>query len=101
LRSDFFQSKYGLIPEFKAGMHTGQVTTGEIGTLKKEIVYSGDVLNVSARIQGLCNEYNADMLLSYHLFKKLKLENVDFEKIGNLPLKGKKRMIDIIKLKGG
>ena len=30
--------KYGIKPVFKAGIHYGKVTTGEIGTLKKDIV---------------------------------------------------------------
>jgi adenylate cyclase len=40
------------------------VTTGEIGVLKKEIIFTGDVLNTAARIQGLCNQFNVDILIS-------------------------------------
>ena len=48
-------NNFGLLPEFKAGFHLGKVTTGEIGVIKKEIIFTGDVLNTTARIQGLCN----------------------------------------------
>ena len=48
-----YQSKFGILPAFKAGFHYGQVTTGEIGVLKKAIVFRGDVLNTTAHIQGL------------------------------------------------
>ena len=37
--SNKYQSRFGFVPGFKAGLHLGEVTTGEIGTLKKEIVY--------------------------------------------------------------
>lgn len=55
---------YGLVPEFKAGIHCGKVTTGEIGVIKKEILFTGDVLNTSARIQGNCNPLGVNILIS-------------------------------------
>ena len=39
-----YEKKFGLMPEFKAGMHFGKVTTGEVGVIKKVITHSGDVL---------------------------------------------------------
>ncbi len=77
-RQEWFQKQFGVSPKFKAGLHAGQVTTGEIGDLKKEIAFSGDVLNVTARIQGLCNEYQADLLVSGTLLDCLDLGD-DFE----------------------
>ena len=66
-----YNEKFGLLPEFKAGFHVGKVTTGEIGVIKKDIIFTGDVLNTTARIQGLCNEYEVDILVSSQLTKKL------------------------------
>jgi adenylate cyclase len=68
-----YQEQFGLLPEFKAGFHLGKVTTGEIGVIKKEIIFTGDVLNTAARIQGLCNTYEVDVLVSDNLMKKLHL----------------------------
>jgi class 3 adenylate cyclase len=66
-----YHERFGLLPAFKAGLHFGKVTTGEIGVIKKEIIFSGDVLNTTARIQGLCNTYNVDLLLSGNLIQLL------------------------------
>ena len=74
-RSEKYQSKFEILPSFKAGFHFGRVTTGEIGVLKKDIVFSGDVLNTTARIQGLCNHYNVDILISEHLKNKMNIES--------------------------
>ena len=71
-----YQSDYGFIPTFKAGIHLGKVTTGEIGVIKKEITFSGDVLNTTARIQGLCNTYNVDLLTSEELVKALEANGI-------------------------
>lgn len=70
-QADKYYEKFGLLPQFKAGFHCGKVTTGEIGVIKKEIVFTGDVLNTAARIQGLCNHYHVDILVSGDLVKKL------------------------------
>ena len=67
-RCEKYQKKYGLVPTFKAGLHVGEVTTGEIGVIKKDIIFTGDVLNTTARIQGLCNAFKVDLLFSADLF---------------------------------
>src|SRR5205823_2896733 len=36
-----YKEKYGFVPGFKAGLHYGTVITGEIGDVKKEIVFQG------------------------------------------------------------
>ena len=83
--------KYGVEVDFKAGMHFGEVTIGEIGALKKEIVFSGDVLNTTARIQGHCNELNSDLLISRELKEQLENSNYNFQSKGEITLKGKKK----------
>ncbi|HET8735052.1 MAG TPA: adenylate/guanylate cyclase domain-containing protein, partial [Pricia sp.] len=44
--------RYGLVPSFKAGIHSGRVIAGEVGIVKRDITYSGDVLNTTSRILG-------------------------------------------------
>jgi adenylate cyclase len=47
-----YNEKFGVSPEFKAGFHFGNVTTGEIGVIKKDIIFTGDVLNTTAGYRG-------------------------------------------------
>lgn len=85
-----YKGKYAVNPSFKAGMHFGKVSTGTVGTLKKEIIYTGDVLNTASRIEGLCNKHNVDLLLSKDLVDKLPLNDVFLPKrIGEISLRGK------------
>ena len=73
-RSAFYQKHYeGISPEFKAGLHFGHVMAGEVGVIKREIAYSGDVLNTAARIQSMCNELKSKFIISEPLKKQLKL----------------------------
>lgn len=96
LRESYYTSKYGLIPQFKAGMHGGTLMAAEVGTIKKEMAYHGDVINTTARIQGECNKYNQQFLISEDLLNNLKLERYfkSFE-IGNVVLKGKQEEVNI------
>ena len=58
--------------------------------LKKEIIYTGDVLNTASRIEGLCNKHDVDLLLSKSLIDKLPLNHTFLPKrIGEISLRGK------------
>ena len=70
-RADYYQSNYQLRPFFKAGAHIGLTTVTEVGTLKREVSYYGDVLNTAARIQSLCNEKKEQYLISQQLCDQL------------------------------
>lgn len=89
-----FEEQYGIETGFKAGMHLGEVTTGEIGALKKEIVFSGDVLNTTARIQALCNEKKQSLIISEELKKQLP-EEIQTKHLGEISLKGRQQPIKV------
>ena len=95
-RADWYNENFGILPAFKAGFHYGEVTTGEIGALKKEIIFTGDVLNSTARIQGLCNQYNVDLLISDELMKSLNHDSeFQFKSLGKNELRGKMENIEL------
>lgn len=94
-----YMQHFGLAPSFKAGLHVGKVTAGEIGVIKKDIVFSGDVLNTTARIQGLCNEYGVDILLSKRLLDRLGLSALFKPKaLGEVELRGRNERISLFTL---
>jgi len=61
---EFFLSKFQEIPHFRASIHAGMVTVTEIHSVKKDIVYHGDVLNTCARIMAQCSQFDKDLLVS-------------------------------------
>jgi adenylate cyclase len=88
--SNNYISAFGLVPGFKAGFHFGKVTTGEIGVIKKEIIFTGDVLNTTARIQGKCKSFNVDNLISEDLVNiTSKNSHLKFKEIGECELRGR------------
>ncbi len=88
--SDFME-QFNTIPEFKSALHIGTVASGEIGTVKRDIVYSGDVLNTTARIIALCNHYKETLMISEELYHHLQyVENYHFKFVDDPVLRGKK-----------
>jgi len=91
-----YMKKYKLMPEFKAGLHYGFVMAGEIGVIKKDIIYSGDVLNTTARIQEQCNHYGVDILISKETFDLLSdTDGYELIPLGSIELRGKERKIGL------
>ena len=94
--SESYIKRFDLVPGFKAGFHCGKVTTGEIGVLKKEIFFTGDVLNTSARIQAKCNGFGTDNLISQELLSQLDIdESYELTTIGECELKGRRNKINL------
>jgi len=95
-RKDWYIDKYGLVPEFKAGVHAGKVITAKIGDLKRVIVYNGDVMNTTARIQEMCNYHQCKLLISDKLLKKLALDKTYSSRfIESVKLRGKKQKVQL------
>ncbi len=98
-RKDHYLDRYGIVPEYKAGAHLGEVITAEIGDLKKEIVYNGDVLNTGARIQTMCNELGRRLIASKQLIHALAVpKDFSIEQLGAVTLRGKSEPIELVGL---
>ena len=95
-RADYYNGRYGEIPQFKAGLHMGKVTAVEVGDIKRDIAYHGDTLNTAARIQSICNEYDKNFLSSAYVLNNVHVNNLfKIESIGAVILKGKTEAVEI------
>ena len=94
--SEKYKNRFGWVPEFKGAMHIGTVTVGEIGVIKHEIIFTGDVLNTTARIQGLCNALGVELLISDDLIDGItENKGYHFESMGNHQLRGRDERINL------
>jgi len=94
-----FTDNYGVLPEFKAGIHAGEVTIGEIGIIKKDLVMSGDTMNTTARIRTACNELNQKFIVSKDFLDLIPLKNWQAESLGPIDLKGKNSSLELFALR--
>ena len=98
-RSKYYLNKYGFVPEFKAGINGGEIMVAEVGYLKRSIAYHGDAINTAARIQGQCNNFQRDILLSEKVAKDiLKTSQANFIELESIQLKGKKEMVKLFSI---
>jgi adenylate cyclase len=94
--SDKYMKSYGLTPQFKAGLHGGSVVTGEMGFIKKEITYLGDVMNTTARIQEVCKEFKKALIVSDEILSKMNPGQEYFiQSLGEIKFRGKEIPVSI------
>lgn len=89
-KSAYYLAHYGVVPDFKAGLHCGPVMVGEIGLVKRDIAFSGEVVGTAARIQKRCNHLEVNLLISHRLKELLPWQGSRLvpEHRGDLLIKG-------------
>lgn len=97
-KQKYYLEKYDCLPIFKAGLNEGIVTATEVGKYKKEIAYHGDTINTASRIQGKCNEFKQELLVSENLKDKLDTTGININLIGNIPLRGKQKEVRLFSI---
>jgi adenylate cyclase len=94
--SSSYQHEFGAGPGFRFALHAGPVVAGEIGGLKREIVYSGDTLNTAARIESLAKEAGRELVASEDLLRQAPLpSDITAESLGAHRLRGKERPVEL------
>lgn len=97
--AEVFKRNYDILPEYKVGIHTGNITVGEVGITKKDLVMSGDTINTAARIRSACSELNQKIIVSKEMIELLKMKDWQSESLGMVDLKGKNDSIELFALK--
>ena len=97
--AEIFKRSHDILPEYKVGIHTGNVTVGQVGITKKDLVMSGDTINTAARIRSACTELNQKFLVSKEMIELLEMKDWQSESMGMVDLKGKNESIELFALK--
>jgi adenylate cyclase len=99
-QAEKYMTSYGLLPAFKAGIHCGRVVAGEIGIIKRDVTYSGDVLNTTSRIQSMCKQFNEEVIVSADLMNELSTGSTfTTQMLGSIKLRGKEKEMSLIAIK--
>jgi len=70
--------------------HRGTVTAGELGDLRQQIVFVGDILNIAARLESYAKEAGLGLVISGALLERLVLpDGIGATGCGDLALRGK------------
>jgi adenylate cyclase len=96
-----YERDFGVVPRFRAGLHGGTVTAGELGDLRQQIVFVGDILNTAARLEEYAKRSGFDLVVSGTLLERLALPaGVEARRCGELLLRGKDERVAAYSLSG-
>ena len=66
-----FEREFGTVPRLRAALHAGEVVTGEAGGSRRAIVFHGDVMNATSRIEDLTRTLGHAFLVSEDEFDEV------------------------------
>jgi adenylate cyclase len=94
--ADRYRKEFGVVPEFRAGMHAGPVVISECGDSRRQVAYFGDTVNVAARLQAHCKEAGRRLLVSGELAHLLPAApDLAIEPLGATVLRGRAAPVEI------
>ena len=85
-----FEREFGVAPRLRAALHAGPVIAGEVGGSRRAIVYHGDVMNTTSRIEQATRDLERQFLVSGDALERLAgLEGFAREALGPQQLRGR------------
>jgi class 3 adenylate cyclase len=95
-KADLYRGEFGLVPNFRAGLHAGPVVISECGDSRRQVAYFGDTVNVAARLQEHCKEVGRALLVSADLLRLVD-PGSDFavEALGPTQLRGRAAAVEV------
>ena len=65
-----YEKAFGLVPEFRAGLHAGPLIVSACGDEKRQLAFFGDTMNVGARLCDYCKSIDAGLVASGDLMRR-------------------------------
>lgn len=70
-REEMYRNEYGVVPDFRVGIHAGVIAIGQIGEEKLFLGVYGDVVNTAARLEQMNKDFNTRVTVSSEVYKAL------------------------------
>ena len=85
-----FVERFGVQPNLRAALHLGEVITGEVGQVRRAIVFHGDVMNTTGRLEQATREVGCLFIASAQALAPLGLPpDIRTHDLGALALRGR------------
>jgi adenylate cyclase len=91
------EREFGASPRIRGSLHFGPVIVGEIGDVKRAIVFNGDVMNTAARLEELSRTVEGGFLASAAAMQRFNsAPPFAIRDLGRLPIRGRADGIDVV-----
>jgi adenylate cyclase len=91
------EREFGVVPRIRGSLHFGPVIIGEIGDVKRAIVFNGDVMNTAARLEELSRQVDGGFLASRAAMQRFSsAPPFAVLDLGRLPIRGRADGIDVV-----
>ncbi len=95
--SSQLERQFGVVPRIRGSLHFGPVIVGEIGDIKRAIVFNGDVMNTAARLEELSRNVDGGFLASRAAMERFgSAPPFAVRDLGRLPIRGRADGIDVV-----
>jgi adenylate cyclase len=94
--ADQFDREFGAVLRIRGSLHFGPVIVGEIGDVKRAIVFNGDVMNTAARLEQLSRNVDGGFLASRAAMEQFgSAPPFPVRELGQLAIRGRADGIDV------
>ena len=83
-----YEREFGRVPEYRIGIHGGDVVISEQGDTKRAIGVYGDAINIAARMEQTAKEISVNCVFSADVVDALAGDKSAFEPIGEVAVRG-------------
>jgi adenylate cyclase len=94
-----FARDFGAAPEIRGSLNFGPVIVGEIGDIKRAIVFNGDTMNIAARLEELSRTVDGGFLASRAAIERFdRATPHGLRNLGAMPIRGRADAIEVMGL---
>jgi len=90
-----YEKSFGTCPDFRIGIHGGEIITCEEGDIRRDIGYYGDTINIAARMEAKAKDAGMDCVVTSDVAKQFDDTAGRLTKLGEESVRGINRNITI------
>jgi class 3 adenylate cyclase len=90
-----YEKSFGVYPDFRVGIHGGEVITCEEGDIRRNIAFYGDTINIAARMETKAKEVGVDCVVTSDIAKQFRDTACRLTTLGEESVRGINRKITI------
>jgi adenylate cyclase len=90
-----YEKSYGVCPDFRVGIHGGEIITCEEGDIRRNIAFYGDTINIAARMETKAKDAGVDCVVTSDIAKLFDDTTGRFTNLGEESVRGINRTITI------